>query len=258
MSDAVLYEKQDGIARITFNRPAAMNAMTFAMYGRLHELCDEIEQDPGVKVVVLAGAGGRAFVAGTDIAEFSSFNDPDDGVRYEERIERVVGRLESLARPTIAQVEGVAAGGGCMLALVCDLRIGTPAARFGAPIARTLGNCLSVENVARLMDLIGPARVKELLYTGRLVGPEEALQIGLLNEVAAPEQIGERVAAVARQLAANAPLTIRATKAAVYRIQAARRQAEGSDLYRLCYNSQDFRQAVAAFLARRPPRWRGV
>ena len=170
MSTPHVVRTQDGpVAVITFNRPEARNAMTWPMYDALVELCEEIDRADDVRVVVLRGAGSKAFVAGTDIAQFRTFRTAEDGVRYEQRIDSVVDRLERLAKPTIAAIDGVTTGGGCALAAACDLRICTTRARFGVPIARTLGNCLSASNHARFLDLIGPARLKELLFTGRLL-----------------------------------------------------------------------------------------
>src|SRR5262249_3450045 len=138
-----IFEIDGPLATLTFNRPEARNAMTWAMYEALVDACDRVDRDDGVRVFVLRGAGGQAFVAGTDIAHFQNFTDRDDGLKYEERLDGVLDRLERVAKPTIAQVEGVAAGGGCAIALACDLRVANPEASFGIPIARTLGNCLS-------------------------------------------------------------------------------------------------------------------
>ena len=197
-------------------------------------------------------AAGEAFVAGTDIAQFTSFATADDGLAYERRMEQVIDRLERVAVPTIAQVQGVAAGGGCLIALTCDLRVCSPAARFGVPIARTLGNCLSAANCARLVDLIGPARTKELLFTGRLLDAAEAAALGLVTRMAEPDTIDEVVRDLAETVADNAPLTIRATKEAVRRIAHHRRLDESAadDLMASCYGSQDFREGMAAFLRR--------
>ena len=256
----VLYEQTGAIAVLTFNRPQARNAMTWEMYQALVDCCDRAEDDPAVRVLVLGGAGGKAFVAGTDIAEFRGFDSPADGIAYEQRLDAVIDRLERVAVATIARIDGVAAGGGCAIAAACDLRICTPAARFGVPIARTLGNCLSAANHARFLDLIGPTRLKEMLYTGRLFSADEALAAGLVNRVVEPAALAATVREVAATIAANAPLTIRTTKEMIRRVQAHRRPAAeaGRDLIGACYGSADFREGVAAFLSKRPPRWRGV
>lgn len=253
----VIVERRGPAAWITFNRPAAHNAMTWEMYARLEAACDEMDADEGVRVVLLRGAGGRAFVAGTDIGQFTAFRTAADGVAYEARLDRVLARVEALRAPTLALVQGVAAGFGALLALVCDLRLGTPATRIGAPIARTLGNCLSLANYARLVELVGPARTKELLFTARFLDAAEAQALGLLNEVLPDDALESRAEALAARLASHAPLTLRVTKEAVRRILAARRPLEAEDLIRACYGSDDFREGVASFLEKRPARWTG-
>jgi enoyl-CoA hydratase/carnithine racemase len=161
---------------------------------------------------------------------------------------------------TIAQVQGAATGGGCAIALACDLRVCTPEARFGVPIARTLGNCLSSGNYARLVDLLGPARTKELLMTARLMDVAEAASIGLVARTADAASIDAVVRELALLVARHAPRTIRTTKEMVRRIQAHRRvgrDGEIEDLIADCYLSEDFREGIAAFLAKRPPVFTG-
>src|SRR5437667_1398648 len=211
--------------------------MTWEMYEALVDACDRVDRDAAVRVVILRGAGGKAFVAGTDIAQFQNFRDREDGLKYEERLDRVLDRLERVTKPTIAQVEGVAAGGGCAIALTCDLRVATPEASFGIPIARTLGNCLSGASYSRLVDLMGPAVVKDLLFTGRFVGAVEAHALGLVARIVPAEEIGETVQRLASDMAANAPLTLRATKEMIRRVLAKRRHAHGEepDLCELYY-----------------------
>jgi len=254
-----IFETDGPLATLTFNRPEARNAMTWEMYEALVDACERVDRDDTIRVLILRGAGGKAFVAGTDIAQFQSFRDRDDGLEYEERLDRVLDRIERVTKPTIAQVQGVAAGGGCAIALVCDLRVATPESTFGVPIARTLGNCLSGATYSRLIDLIGPAAVKDLLFTGRLVGGPEAHALGLVNRLVPAENIGRTVLELATEIASNAPLTLRATKEMIRRVLARRRlpPGEDADLVELCYTSHDFREGVTAFLAKRKPQWSG-
>ena len=172
----LLYEIDGPLAFVTFNRPQARNAMTWAMYDGLVAACERFDADPDLRVLVLRGAGGKAFVAGTDIAQFQGFRTAEDAITYERRLDGVIDRLEAVARPTIAAIEGYAVGGGAAIAMACDFRYCTPESQIGVPIARTLGNCLSMANCARLVDLVGPARAKDLIYRARLVGGDEALQ----------------------------------------------------------------------------------
>jgi enoyl-CoA hydratase/carnithine racemase len=254
-----IYDTDGPVATLTFNRPEARNAMTWDMYDDLVAACERVDSDDAIRVLVFRGAGGKAFVAGTDIAQFQNFTNRDDGVKYEERLDRVLDRLERVTKPTIAQVEGVAAGGGCAIALTCDLRVATPEASFGIPIARTLGNCLSGTSYSRLLDIMGPGAVKDMLFTGRLIGGAEAHSLGIVNRLVPGGEIEATVRALAAGIAANAPLTLRATKEMIRRVLAKRRLAAGddADMVEMCYTSEDFREGVTAFLAKRKPVWTG-
>jgi enoyl-CoA hydratase len=253
----IVVERDGAIVTLTFNRPEARNAMTWDMYGRLNEVCDEVDRDAAVRVLVLRGAGGKAFVAGTDIAQFLAFKDGDDGLRYERDADERMGRVARVTKPVIAQIEGFAVGGGFGIAAGCDLRIATPDARFGAPIARTLGNCLSMRAYARYMELIGPSRLKELIFTARLLSADEALTAGFVHEIVAADRIAARVRELAEQVASHAPITLMVTKEAIRRIQEARPLPSGDDLIAKTYGSDDFREGVRAFVDKRPPRWTG-
>ncbi len=254
----ILCERDGPLAIVTFNRPQQRNAMTWAMYEGLASACETVDGDPEVRVLILRGAGGKAFVAGTDIGQFQEFRSPEDALDYERRMDRVITRLETVQKPTIAAIAGVAVGGGATIALACDLRYCTPESRFGVPIARTLGNCLSMANYARLVDLLGPARAKELIFRARLVPAEDALACGLVNEVVPAEQLDAHVREVAREIAGHAPITLRVTKESIRRLALHRRAPESEDLILQAYLSQDFREGIAAFLAKRPPTFRGV
>lgn len=256
--EELLFEVRDGIARVVFNRPQARNALTFAMYERLAAICESLDRDVSVKAMILTGAGDKAFAAGTDISQFRAFKTAEDALAYESRIDRVLGALERCRVPTIAAIAGACTGGGAGIAMVCDLRIAAGSAKFGFPIARTLGNCLSMTNYARLANLIGAARTKELVFTARLVEAAEAQAIGLVSEVVEDAAaLVARAEALAELVAGHAPLTLRATKEALRRLQPRLGREDGEDLIRMCYTSQDFREGMDAFLNKRPPKWTG-
>ena len=253
-----LFSVDGPIAFLTFNRPEARNALTWAMYDALTAACDQVDGDASIRVFVVRAAG-EAFAAGTDIRQFTEFASGADGIAYERRLDAVIDRLEAVTVATIAQVQGVAAGGGCAIALACDLRVCTPGAKFGVPIARTLGNCLSPANYARIVDLVGPARTKDLLFTGRLLDANEADSLGLVTRMADPHEIDGAVRALAETIAANAPLTIHATKEMIRRLALRRRvdADDADDLIAACYASHDFHEGVAAFIAKRKPVFTG-
>jgi len=251
--------RERGIVWVIVDRPQARNAMTFAMWKQLRESAETLASDASVRAVVVTGAGDEAFVAGTDIAEFRAFAGADDGVAYESRMDAVVGALEAIPVPVIAAIAGACTGGGVSVAAACDLRIGAPNARVGVPIARTLGNCISLRNFARVAELIGVDRVKALLLTGSLLGAEDALRAGFLTEVVSSGgALPARAQELAEQIAGLAPLTLRASKEMARRLRAAAAFPGDEDLIRLCYGSRDFREGLTAFLDKRRPDWTGT
>ena len=252
----ILFERQGPLGIVTLNRPAALNALTWAMYDGLIDACARAEADDELRVLILRG-GPKAFAAGTDISQFAGFRGAEDGLAYERRLETAVGQLEAVSKPTIAAIEGYAVGAGAALALVCDLRYGGAGSRIGVPIARTLGNCLSIANHARLVDLIGPGRTKELLFRAKLVEADDARAVGLLNEVVAEGQAFARARQVALEIATHAPITLQVAKEALRRLMARRREIEGDDLIACAYASEDFREGVNAFIAHRKPIFKG-
>jgi enoyl-CoA hydratase/carnithine racemase len=250
-----LSETRDGVLFLTFNRPEARNALTFAMYEGLQAACSSIPDDGSVRAVVIAGAGGKAFAAGTDMRQFRAFATPEDAWAYEDRIDAVLTAVEACPVPTIAAITGACTGGGASIAASCDIRVCDERLKFGFPIARTLGNCLSAANLARLSALIGPARVKDLIFTARLMGAAEAQTAGLMAEIAADPLA--RAGEIAATVAGHAPLTLRATKEAMRRLAHAGPAVDDRDLIALCYMSEDFREGMEAFLGKRAPAWRG-
>jgi enoyl-CoA hydratase len=258
MSDAhILTDRSDPrILQVTFNRREARNAMTFEMYDRLAQLARDANEDAALRAIVFRGAGGKAFVSGTDIAQFRAFKTDADALAYEERISTVIGALSRIAVPTIAAIDGSCVGGGFGIAAACDLRIATPGSKFGFPIAKGLGNCLSMTSLSGLVALAGAARAKELIFTARLVEAPEAQALGLIHEVATRDAFEARVAELAQMVASYAPLTLRATKEALRRMRE-RTIPDGSDLVTMCYGSADFKEGVSAFLEKRAPHWQG-
>ena len=213
MASELLYEVQGAVGVITFNRPAAHNALTFEMYDRLGEICASAGTDGTLRALIITGAGGRAFAAGTDISLFRDFRSAADGHGYEDRMEKVFNKLERCPVPTIAAIPGICTGGAAVIAAACDLRIATRSLKFGFPIARTLANMLSATNIARVAALTGVGRAVDMVMTTRLMGAEEALAVGLVNELFdTPEALMSRAHTLAAQLATQAPLTMRATK----------------------------------------------
>lgn len=257
MTTEITDDLRDGVLWIIFNRPEARNALTFGMYDRLAELCATMPTDGSIRAVVIAGASGKAFAAGTDMTQFRAFETPQDALDYEHRIDEVLEAVERCPLPTIASIHGACTGGGGSIAAACDIRIASASLKFGFPIARTLGNCLAAGNLARLSELIGAARVREIIFTARLIEADEALSIGLVSEVLPDEaSLMARASELAAKVGSMAPLTLHATKEALRRNRAAT-QVDDSDLIISCYMSEDFRSGMEAFLAKQKPEWKG-
>ena len=256
MTDELLFRQTGETGVITFNRPEARNALTFDMYESLATLCESVlDKSLGIKSLIITGAGDKAFAAGTDIAAFRDFSGEEDALGYERRMDRVLGLLESLPIPTVAAIRGACTGGGAAIAACCDLRVASEDIRFGFPIARTLGNCLSVGNLSRLVELLGASRTREILMTSRLIKMDEALTIGLVNESVADPL--DRAHALCEIMHGHAPLTMAASKEGLRRLREHAAAVEGDDLIIQCYTSQDFREGMDAFLAKRKPDWQG-
>ena len=253
MSDQVLTEVVGRSLRVTFNRPEARNAMTFEMYQKLAEAAARVDADPDLRALVLRGAGGRAFVAGTDIAQFRGFTG-EDGVAYEQRIDEVLGALAAVDKPVIAVIDGHCVGGGLGIACCADVRIGSAASAFSVPIARTLGNTLSANTLRRLVRAFGEPRTASMLITARKVDAQEALASGFLTAVA--DDLDAEAEALIEQVVSGAPLTQWAIK------ENLRRLADGgpvddADVVSTVYGSRDFANAVEGFLTKTPVEWEG-
>ena len=254
----LLYQVSGSVGQITFNRPQARNAMTFAMYDQLTDICSNARSNPALRAIIITGAGEKAFASGTDISQFRAFATPEDALGYEARIDRVLNAIECCPIPTIAAIAGACTGGGAAIAAACDLRIAARGARFGFPVARTLGNCLSISNYVRFSAIVGPAAVKEMIFTARLIEVDEAKHLGLIGEILEDRAaLDRRAQALAAHIATLAPLTLRATKEALRRIKECMAPDEGRDLIVSCYMSEDFREGMDAFLTKRTPQWQG-
>ena len=247
---------EGAIARVFFDRPQARNAMTFPMYEELERICATLAADANIRVVAFAGVGGKAFIAGTDIAQFQAFASGADGVAYEKKIARFVAAIDSLPMPTVAVIDGWCVGGGLAIASACDLRLATPEARFGVPIARTLGNCLAAGIYARLLAEFGIGRTKRMLMLAEMLSAEEAREAGFVSLVVPPEELAARSEEWLTRIAGHAPITMQVGKEAIRRLLAAV-SVEDEDLIDRAYGSADFREGVAAFIAKRPPVWTG-
>ena len=253
----VLLERDGRVAVVTINRAEARNSMTFEMYETVHDHMERLDADPDVRAVVLRGAGDKAFVSGTDIRQFLEFKTREHVLAYEARIGRVLRRIHGMTKPTIAMVQGDAVGGGLFMALACDLRLAATHARFGAPVARTLGNCPAPASVSLLAATVGPIRARELMLTARLVDAAEAKVLGLADEVHPADALERRTRELAGQIATFAPLTLAAAKEATRRILVAYTVKDAEDLLLSCYLSEDFQEGVHAFLEKRRAEWKG-
>lgn len=257
-SQDLIYEMKDGIGLITLNRPKARNALTFEMYGQIADILEAAPTDGSVSAIVITGAGEKAFAAGTDISLFRDFGGAESGIGYETRGDANLLRMETCPLPVIAAISGACTGGGAAIAAICDIRICSKDLKFGFPIARTLGNCLSAANYARLVNLLGEARVTEMIFTSRLVEADEALRVGLVSEVVEDNAaVRARAFELAEMMKQHAPLTLRATKTMLRRLRNARPAVEDHDIIRQVYGSDDFREGLESFLAKRKPAWKG-
>jgi enoyl-CoA hydratase/carnithine racemase len=257
MSQETIFEQDGPVAILTFNRPEARNAMTWGMYEALREAVERVDADPATRVLVLRGAGDKSFASGTDIRQFLDFKTREDVLGYEARLDRSIGRLAGMRKPSIAMVQGDAVGGGLFIALACDIRIAAEHTRYGAPVARTLGNFPAPANLSRLVAAIGLVRARNLTLTARLMDAGEAHAVGLVDEVLPADRLEARVRELARHVAGLAPLTLAAIKEASRRVEKVFALRDAEDLLLSCYLSHDFREGVRSFVEKRKPDWQG-
>jgi enoyl-CoA hydratase/carnithine racemase len=256
VSGEVRVERRDGVVHVTLAQPGRRNALTYEMYDALEAACRDAAADPSVRALVLRGADG-SFAGGTDIRHLADLRSGEDGVVYEARMRKAQEAVLDLRVPVLAVVEGVCVGGGLVLAALADLVVCTPDARFGSPIARTLGNTLSATSLARLHACLGRRRTAEILLTGRLLDAEEARAAGFVTAVVPADELEARVEDTLEAVRACAPLSLWSFKEVERRLDAAAAQVPVEDVYRRVYGSRDFREGVEAFLAHRPARYEG-
>jgi enoyl-CoA hydratase len=258
VSGGELIVEPDGeVLRLWLSNPARRNAITWPMYDDLEQVRERVDEDRGIRVVVLRGVGGGAFAAGTDIQQFTEFTTGEQGVEYERRVGRVLESLLAIRVPVVAVIEGPAVGAGLALVACCDLAVATPDAVFGAPVARTLGNCLPPAVVARLQHRLGAGRTMAMLLTSRLLSATEAATAGLVHEIVERADLDEQVERLLTAVSRNAPLTLAALKEIDRRIQRDGPGVDADDVLADCYGSVDFREGVVAFLEHRTPHWEG-
>lgn len=255
-ADSVTLTVADGVARVALANPGKRNAFTWRMYDQLEAIAAELGERDDVSAVVFRGTPEDGFAAGTDIRQFVDFETGAQGVEYERRVAAVLQAVAAIPVPTIAAVELTAVGAGLALAAMCDLVVAERGSRFGAPIARTLGNCLPAAVVRRLRDRIGPATADTMLLTARLMDAEDLAATGFVALCDAGA-LTEAVDAVVGRIVRAAPLTLRSLKEIGRRLDAVADAPDDTDLLERCYGSDDFRDGVRAFLDQRRPEWKG-
>ena len=261
MTDEIIISVDQHIATVKLNRPEARNALTFGMYQALSDLCQQAgtaKDDRAIKAIVICGAGEKAFAAGTDIGQFTSFKTLQDGHDYEAQIESVIRSIETCRVPVIAALHGAVTGGGLVIAAAAHLRLASADVKIGMPIARTLGNCLAITNLRRLVALFGEARVAHMILTAELLSADQAFASGFVHDVLQDrDTMLARATALAQRLTTMAPLTIQSSLDGLRRLRHSTACPDDSDLIAACYTSEDFAEGVAAFLEKRKPNWHG-
>jgi len=259
MAGRIRVEKEGAIGWVVFDHPERHNAITAEMWEAVPGAMAALADDADVRVAILRGEGERAFVSGADISEFQAQRSGDAALAYEERNARAFEALGEFPKPLVAMIHGYCVGGGLSIVIEADLRLAADDARFAVPAGR-LGLAYPQVSLGTLVRLVGPAVAKDLFFTARRVDAAEALRLGLLNEVVPKAELEPRVRAVAEQIAANAPLTLRAAKRVIAEHG---REPEARDCeavqaaIRDCFRSEDYQEGIRAFLEKRAPRFRG-
>ncbi|WP_315760305.1 enoyl-CoA hydratase [Sphingomonas sp. Y38-1Y] len=258
MSGQLLVARDGAAAHVRFDNPAAHNALTSEMWLALRDAALGFAADPSIRVVTFRGTGGKAFISGTDISKFADYQTGEQGVDYERGIDECMAAVDAIPCTTIAVIEGWAVGGGINIASACDFRIATPDAKFGSPIGRTIGNCLSAASVARIGGAIGVQFAKRMVLLGDMLTAEQLLASGFLLKLVEREAIDDELYALVARAAENAPLTTRTTKATI-RAMTFGNLPEIEGLIAEVYGSDDFQRGVRDFLAKtkRVPEWEG-
>lgn len=254
MSDEIVVDQSGPVLSVTFNRPERHNAMTFGMYEGLGAACEHADSDSEVRVMVLRGAGGQAFITGTDIAQFADFDGPR-GVEYERKIDTTIRRLLDVQIPVVAAIDGFCVGGGLAIAAAADIRIASPKSKFGYPIARTLGNTLSAQSYALTLRHFGHARTVDMVLTARLFDVEELRDTGFISQVDA--DIAAATYTVVNRILGHAPLTMWAAKETLRRLHDVVGTLDTDDVIARVYGSTDFAVGAASFTSKTTPEWSG-
>jgi enoyl-CoA hydratase/carnithine racemase len=259
-SDKMLARKEAGVGTVIFNNPQRHNAVSLEMWQAAQAILDDFAQDPQVRVVVLTGAGGKAFVSGADISKFGDERATQEAVaHYNATTEKIYSGLHAYPKPTIAMIRGYCIGGGMNLAIACDLRICAENARFAVPAAK-LGLGYGYNGLKRLIDVIGPAYAKEIFFTARQFSAAEAREMGLINRVLPEAELEDFVKTYAETIAVNAPLTVNAVKfiiGEVMKDESRRDLQRCADLVAQCFASRDYVEGRTAFMEKRKPRFTG-
>ncbi|UOQ56725.1 enoyl-CoA hydratase [Leucobacter allii] len=257
--DALSTSTENGVLTVVFNRPERLNAMTADMETELVRVAARVNDDPTVHAVVFTGATGKrpAFVAGQDVGELSAIADAQAAEEVERHSEELLEAIERIGVPTIAAVGGPCVGVGALIVGCCDIVIVSESVKFGFPIARTVGNLLSTKNTRRMIDLVGVPRVKNMVLRARLMSGRELFASGAASELVGDAELGSRAREIAEEIGALAPLTLSGTKTSIRRMRDAPGHADNLDLLTEAYLSDDFAEAVNAFLEKRSPRWAG-